>query len=309
MNFLKFKISFLILLMIFAPIVTAKVFFVPAEKNNFDNVIKVYDIQKAKIIEMKTEDYIAGVVSAEMPADFHPEALKAQAVAARTYLSEKGACQKYEGADICTDSSHCQAYKSVETLKQQWGDDFARYYNKICTAVYDTKGEILLYDGEPISAVFHSTSSGRTQNSSDVWGNSVPYLVSVESPLDKLSPRYASSVTISLEDFKAKIKNADSNADFDNYLISDIHHTSGGMVESANIGGVLFSGTEIRNIFALNSASFNLDIIGDDVVFDVRGYGHGVGMSQYGANYMAESGSDYQSILKKYYTGAYIGLY
>ncbi|MBQ8525527.1 MAG: stage II sporulation protein D [Clostridia bacterium] len=303
MNFFKTKIAFFIISLMLTPIFTVKLF--PVQDNDvpIDREINVFDTETGSVVTMKLEEYITGVVAAEMPAEFHTEALKAQAVAARTYFVNKRGCSNHAGADICTDSSHCQAYKTVDVLKTQWGSNFKKYYNKISSAVYDTSGEIILYDGEPISAVFHSTSSGRTENAADVWGNSRPYLTSVESAEDAKSPKFASAHTVSLDEFKSEIMSESSDVNFEDGLISDIKTTAGGAVDVMKIGGVDFKGTKIREIFGLNSANFTVDIIGSDVIFDVRGYGHGVGMSQYGAFFMAENGSDYKEIIKKYYSG------
>ena len=302
MKFYKFKIAFLFLFLMFVPVITVNLYPHHKAETERGNIITVFDCELNACIDISEFEYLTGVVCAEMPAQFHTEALKAQAVAARTYFWQKGQCSKHPDAHICTDSSHCQAYKSCEKLKNQWGNDYEKYYNKIAQAVKDTGNEIIVYKGEPISAVFHSTSSGKTENSSDVWGGDKPYLKSVESTEDELSPKYSSSVTVSLDEFKDKIKSAQNNVDFGKELLSDIRFTEGGAVEKIKIGGVDFKGVQIRTLFSLASANFDIDIIGDDVVFDVRGYGHGVGMSQYGANFMAEKGKGYKDILKKYYT-------
>lgn len=303
MNFFKIKISFLILLMMSTPIITVLMCPLSPVETVEQRLVNVYDTKAQCNVRMKLEEYITGVVAAEMPADFHTEALKAQAVAARTYLEKKQECSNHTGSDICTDSDHCQAFKSVDDLKQQWGVSFKKYYNKISSAVHTTKGEIAVYNGEPISAVFHSTSSGRTENASDVWGNSRPYLVSVDSSIDTKSPKFASAKTVSLDEFKKTVKEKNPAVSFENELISGITTTEGGAVDKVTIGGVVFSGVDVRELFSLNSANFIIDIIGNDVIFDVRGYGHGVGLSQYGAQFMAESGSSYKEILKKYYSG------
>lgn len=306
MKFFKTKIAIIIILIMLTPVVVANIC-PKKELVQYDNPkINVFDTKTNKLISMSTEEYIIGVVSAEMPADFEIEALKAQAVAARTYLHKKENCQNHDGADICTDSTHCQAFSDGDTLKKQWGKDFKKNFSKVSSAVYSTAGEIIVYDGEPISAVFHSTSSGRTESSEDVWGNSRPYLQSVDSSFDKKSPKYASSKTVSIEEFKNTIKSADESVDFEQGLISDIIDTDGGAVDTVTIGGATFKGTKIRELFGLRSANFTVDIIDNDVIFDVRGYGHGVGMSQYGADFMAKNGSDYKQILKKYYSGVKI---
>ena len=306
MNFFKTKIAIVLIFLMITPVITAKLCPNKVEKKYENPEINVFDTSSNKVITMKTEEYITCVVAAEMPADFESEALKAQAVAARTYLAQKGSCANNAEADICTDSSHCQAFASIEQLKERWGADFKKYYNKISAAVYDTAGEIITYSGEPISAVFHSTSSGRTESSADVWGSSRPYLQSVESSVDEKSPKYASSKTVSLDEFKNTIKSENENVDFTLPMISDVKVTDGGAISTIKIGGVEFKGTKIRELFDLRSANFTIDVIDNDVIFDVRGYGHGVGMSQYGANFMAKNGSSYIQILKKYYQGVKI---
>lgn len=262
-------------------------------------------ISDGNIKKFNIEDYLKGVVSAEMPPGFHPEALKAQGVAARTYIinRQKNRSPDHPEADVCTDPAHCKAYitekEAMEKWSEKWNDE---YKNKIYNAVDSTAGEIITYENEPITAVFHSTSSGKTENSGEVWQNQVPYLKSVESEGEELSPRYKSSVEITTEDFIAKIKEMNSSATFENNVvkISNYEFTEGGSVKSVCIGGVNFKGTEIRSKFSLRSANFRI-IVGDRITFDVTGNGHGVGMSQYGANYAAASGMNYKDILKKYY--------
>lgn len=304
MNFFKTKISFLILFSLLLPIVIS--FIMPDRKNNESNLtVKVFDCESNNLLTMSENDYIIGVVSAEMPADFEAEALKAQALAARTYLRGKGKCDNHPEADICTNSAHCQAYKSREQLKQQWGSEFNSKYNKIKNAVESTSEKIITYDGKPISAVFHSTSSGQTENSEDVWEKSLPYLKSVSSTFDKDSPKYDSQKQYDWNEFQKIILSADSGVDFDKG-IGDIKTSKGGAIKEIEIGGVKFKGTKIRELFSLNSANFTIDIVDGSVIFTVHGYGHGVGMSQYGANFMAKDGKKYDEIIKHYYTGVKI---
>ena len=305
MNFFKTKVAILSLILYIAPIVCGIIFIDTKQRDT----INVYDISKSRLVVMETDEYITGVVAAEMPAEFEFEALKAQSVAARTYLIKKGFCDAYDDCNICTDSSHCQAYKSVEELKSIWCDDFKKYYNKISKAVSETKGEILTYNNEPISAVFHSTSSGKTENSEDVWQSALPYLRSTDSIYDTESPKYYSSKTIPLSEFIDNILSSDASVDFSCVIIGDITRTAGGSVDKITIGNRVFDGTEIRKLFDLNSANFEIQQTDDNITFNVFGYGHGVGMSQYGANYMAKKGYNYHDILHKYYQDIEIAAY
>lgn len=271
--------------------------------------VQVYVADKQKVEEMDINEYLKCVVAAEMPADFEEEALKAQAVAARTYLyahieeAEKGnVTESHNGAPICTDSKHCQAYISEEKRRESW-DDADNKWNKISKAVEDTTGQIMTYNGEIISAVFHSTSSGTTEAAVDVWGSEVPYLQSVPSAGDEQSPKYKSELTVSEEEFKNTVSEKIEGTDWSKGLFSNINRSETGGIVSIDVGGVNIKGTELRNLFSLRST--NVDIVQKDgnVVMSVKGYGHGVGMSQYGANYMASQGKKYDEILKTYYSG------
>ncbi len=268
-------------------------------------VIKVLN-QDNNISSMELEKYLVGVVAAEMPPSFEDEALKAQAVAARTYILNKQGKDnvKHPDADVCTDSSHCKAYISDSEAKKKWGDEWNGVYSpKITSAVSETFGEIVTYNEEPIIAVFHSTSTGKTENSEDVWQSETPYLKSVESPGEELSPRYKSQAEFSIDEFKNKITELNKNVNFGldkASWIKNYEYTEGGSVKSVTIGGCKFSGTDIRSKFSLRSADFNISV-SDKVIFYVTGNGHGVGMSQYGANYQASLGKSYKDILLKYY--------
>lgn len=290
-------VLFLIFSLVAVPVLT--VHFNIKDKNTDENTVTLYVKDSGQTVKTYVEKYIEGVVAAEMPAEFNLEALKAQAVAARTYMYQKKDTSSHlNGADVCSDFAHCQAYKTDETLKKQWGANYKKYKSKISDAVNSTKGLIMEYNGKPISAVFHSTSSGKTQNSEDVWGNKVPYLKSVVSDGDYLSPKYKSTVVLSKDEVKQKLNITD-----DGFSISDIVYSDGESVSEIKICGKKFSGTQIRTALGLNSACFDIDAVDGNVKFTVRGYGHGVGMSQYGANYMASQGKNYKEILKKYYSG------
>jgi len=282
-------------------------------KPEAEATINVYIASEDKVVTMSKSQYLKEVVSAEMPADFHIEALKAQAVAARSYLTSRMNAYKqsekpkeHKGADICTDPTHCKAWISQEKRMESWGDSAKSNWDKISRAVDETSGQIITYNNEVISAVFHSTSSGRTENSKDVWGGDRPYLVSVESPGDLYSPKYKSEKSISVEEFKKTISNNIENVDFNKELVGEIERSEAGGIITISVGGVEIKGSKLRTLFDLRSTNINVTVTGDTVNFDVTGYGHGVGMSQYGANYLANQGTNYIDILKTYYQGVEI---
>lgn len=279
-----------------------------------EKIISVYFHKTGEIRKLELEEYLVGVLPAEMPPSFELEALKAQAVAARTYIlsRENSVSDTHKDAVVCTDSTHCKAYMTEDEADKKWGIEWDKTYkNKIKRAIYETKGEIVTYNDEPISAVFHSTSGGKTENSEDVWQNALPYLRSVKSEGEEASPRFTSQVTVSYNDFKDKIKKLNDNAFFSENTsewIGKSEYNVSGSVKTIVIGGVSFKGTEIRSAFGLRSANFKITV-SDNIVFDVTGNGHGVGMSQYGANYAAQNGYTYDKILKKYYQGVEIDKY
>ena len=282
-------------------------------KPEAEATIKVYVKDEDKVIEMSKSQYLKEVVSAEMPADFEIEALKAQAVAARSYLESRqnaykasGTPEEHKGADICTDFAHCKAWIPEVKRRELWGNDADKNWEKISEAVLKTEGEVITYSGEVISAVFHSTSSGKTENSKDVWGGDKPYLVSVDSPGDLESPKYNSHNEISIEDFKRIAKENVEGVDFDKGLIGNIQRSESGGITEVTVGGVKIHGTKFRSIYSLRSTNCEIKVVDGKVIFDVKGYGHGVGMSQYGANYMAKEGKNYKDILKTYYQGTEI---
>jgi len=266
----------------------------------------VYFTKSDKVLKMDTEDYILGVLMAEMPAEFELEALKAQCVAARTYLYNKTFLNEeypgHRGATVCTDSAHCQSFVTKEDAMKKWGKNASLYLEKCKKAVEETKGVIAQYDNKPINAVFHAYASGKTENASDVWGGSVSYLKSVESPGDISAPEFLSSKTVLESEFMTLMQN-EYGCDFQNEFIGDVIRTEGGSVDKILIGNQYIRGVDIRKTFGLKSACFDVVKEGDKVIFNVKGYGHGVGLSQYGANYYAKQGMKYDEILKKYYTG------
>ncbi len=262
------------------------------------------------ITETPLFEYLCGVVAAEMPASFEPEALKAQAVAARTFTLRQmlSAPEAHLNADICTDPACCQAYADDGALREKWGDEYLQNREKIRSAVAGTDGERLEYDGEPIIAAYHSSSPGVTESAEEVWGSAVPYLISEPTPETAASvPRFDTAVTVSADDFRDTVLAAHSDAVFgaepENW-VGEVSYTDGRRVKTVLIGGVQISGTELRAMFGLRSAAFEISASDSDITFHVTGYGHGAGMSQYGANVMAESGSTYEEILAHYYPGA-----
>lgn len=259
--------------------------------------------------------YLIGVMAAEMPASFPEEALKAQAVAARTYTLYKQALygadkmpESHHGAQLCTDPNHCKAWCDVAVQAASlWGDSSALYLEKLTAAVDGTDGMILVYEGKPIAAVFHSASAGRTENAADVWGTDVPYLRSVESPGGEQSPKYRAEVRVSQSAFAAAMKALEPSCSFSGAAAGwfrDSRRSEAGGVISVVVGGTRVRGALVRQAAGLNSANFRVAADGADLVFTTTGCGHGVGMSQYGARALAREGRDYTEILLHYYSGA-----
>ena len=281
-----------------------------SEQKEEGKKVSVFFADDGHLEDVPISNYLKCVVSAEMPADFEEEALKAQAVAARTYLyahieqAEKGnVAESHNGAPICTDSTHCQAYINKEKRCKSWGQNADAYWDKISRAVDETAGQIMTYKGEIISAVFHSTSSGTTESAVDVWGSDIPYLKSVASAGDTESPKYQSDLTVSTEKYKRMIDKEIEGTDWEKALFSNINRSDAGGIVTLDVGGITIKGTEFRSIFSLRSTNVELVEANGNVTMRVKGFGHGVGMSQYGADYMASQGSNYEDILKTYYTG------
>lgn len=276
-------------------------------------VLKVLDGDT--VLEMDLGEYLIGVVRAEMPASFQPEALKAQAVAARTYTLYKIQTGGNHGgdADICTDSTCCQAYLDEERARANWGADAEDNEKKVEEAVAETDGEVILYAGVPILAVFHSSSAGLTRQAGEVWLNDLPYLQAVDSPEPaEAIPNYYSRVEFTAEEFRGKILAAFPEADLSGGMetwLKDAVVDSAGSVSTVSVGGVTIKGSGLRSALGLRSACFTWEVRDGGLVFFVTGYGHGVGMSQYGANAMASRGADYREILTHYYTGVTVEPY
>lgn len=248
--------------------------------------------------ELCLRDYLIGVVMGEMPAEFPQEALKAQAVAARTFTLRR----VEQGGILSDDPAVCQAYTDPGTAETKWGENWEEYLEKITQAVEATDGQVLYYNGTLISATYFSCSGGKTESAQAVWGGDVPYLVSVDSPGEENSTVYESTVSVSTVEFLNALE-------IESPSVSQVTYTEGGGVDTMVIDGKTVSGTEMRRLFGLKSTLFSMEISENAVDFRVRGYGHRVGMSQYGAKAMAETGMNYEEILKWYYTGVEIGEY
>ncbi len=269
--------------------------------------VKLLHKETGEVEEIGMDEYLYGVVAAEMPASFEIEALKAQATVARTYTAYKiFKGSKHSEADICDDSSCCQAWISKEDRFQKWNEaDRQANWNKITSAVEATKGEIITYNGEPINAFFHSNSGGITEKASNVWGGSdLPYLQSVSTSGEEGYTQYESSVTLTKEEFVQKMMTVYPEFEIDfneENAIQILEYTESERIRTIKIGNVNISGVEARTIFGLKSTKFTINI-GENVVFNVNGYGHGVGLSQTGADAMAKMGNNYEQIINHYFT-------
>ncbi len=251
--------------------------------------------------EMTMAEYLPGAVAAEMPAGFSPEALKAQAVAVRTFAL---ACRRHDGADVCADSGCCVAWLDEAALRERWGGGFEANMAAVAQAVAATDGEYLAYGGQAIQAAFHSCSAGRTEDSGALW-SPLPYLISVESPETAADvPGLVTTVSLTADELAAALDldPAGDPAGWVEALVPD----GAGRVETAALCGKTFSGAAMRSLLGLRSTAFTVDWDGERFLFTVSGYGHGVGMSQYGANVYAAQGLSYRDILAHYYPGTEI---
>jgi len=299
------RLAFLLGMLVVLPcVITALI----SEKSSDDIYqVEIYNCKTDNIMKLDIEEYIVGVVAAEMPASFEDEALKSQAVAARTYALKKinKDAPEHKGADLCTDFAHCQAYYDDKERQDKWGNKAKAYSEKIKNSVKSTDGEYLSYNNDFASTVFHACSNGTTEESADVWGGSFPYLICVDSPGDTQNPNYVTCLTVEKTEFVNKLNESlgEERIKQETLFIKEPELTLGKNVRSLNVSGVEFKGTEIRKIFGLKSAAFSLRLEDDKIVFDVYGSGHGVGMSQYGAQGMAKNGETYKTILSHYYPG------
>ncbi len=253
--------------------------------------------KKGTVEQIELEEYLVGVVAAEMPASFNSEALKAQAVLARTY-----ALKKISKGEKLTDTVSTQAYIDKNEMQNKWGNEYSKYYNKIVSAVNSTKGRVVKYNGNYIEALYHSTSNGKTENAKEVWGQDIPYLKSVDSSWDKKTTSY---LKIENKEFNTLMKVLGINFD-KNTNIEILSRDESGRVSEVKVADKTYTGVEFRTLLNLRSADFDISVTDNGLEIITRGYGHGVGMSQYGANEMAKLGYNYKDIINHYYTNVKI---
>lgn len=267
--------------------------------DSFDNAFNLPVLLDGGVDSMSLHDYLVGAILGEMPLSFETEALKAQAIACRTYALRQYAGRKHDPAAVCTASSCCECWVSADGVSDE-------QLQRAEQAVRETDGTVLTYEGKLIEATFFSCAGGRTESAADVWGSAVPYLTAVDSPGEENAPRYSDSVTETAAAFREAILSAQPTADLSGNTdtwIGEPSYTDGGGVRSIKIGGADFTGKELRRLFGLNSTKFRLTVSADEIRFETVGFGHRVGMSQYGAQAMAQNGATCTEILLHYYTG------
>lgn len=280
-----------------------------------DEYYKVLDVSTGEVIKVNKLDYVIGAVCAEMPATFEEEALKAQAVTAHTYAERQCLREKENpdpelcGADFSNDTSKFQGYFTLNQAKQFYKDNFDLYYNKISDAVSEVWNYTICYNDEPIIAAFHSMSSGKTESAENIWGSDIEYLKSVESPQDISAPKYLEETEYDAETVKNKLISEYPEIQLDDdytkwFEIKDV--SDAGTVLKLRAGDLEISGNDLRSVLLLRSAVFEIDCRDNKFIFTTKGYGHCVGMSQYGANAMAQEGKTWQEILEHYYPGCTI---
>jgi len=281
-------------------------------ENKVPKEVKVKISKTGEIITMDMDEYLKGVVPSEMPPSYNIEALKAQAVVARTYAFEKMQRNAHTDSDICDNYACCQAYYSKEKILEIWTgrgfDEKTRneYWEKIEEAVNSTNNVVVTYKGEYIKAYFHANSGGMTESSTEIWGKqSIPYLVPVESLGEENHASYKTEVAFSYNELEEKLnKGSDTRCEVNTvHEIKIIDYTVSGRVATVKFGNVIYEATELRTLLGLKSTNFAIEEINNKVVFKVTGYGHGLGMSQTGSNYYATQGYTYDQIIKHYYTG------
>ena len=268
-------------------------------KNEYISVMKSETGEKS---EMQIREYLIGCVAGEMNPEYHEEALKAQAVAGYTFAQYiKNRDKGKPGADISDDSSIYQAYIDKAARREKWKDNYEKYESSVEKAVDAVLGECITYNGKPIMAVYFDKCSGMTESSENIWGRKVPYLVSVTSDGDKLSPELESDSEFTVDEFKDAFSKKSINFSSEKKLIGDIERFDSGVVKMITVSSCEMAGTEFRSMLSLKSADFSVETDENKVKITCRGNGHFVGMSQYGADYMARQGSDYREILAHYY--------
>lgn len=293
------KLIIVALLVVIIPFLFIKIF-VKTDEIKFkyvtNNIIRVKDEKTGIINEVPFEDYIKGVVAGEMPATFELEALKAQAVASRSYAMYQMTATKDREYDVLNTTAN-QVYLTDQELKENWKEEYPEKINKIKEAINETSGEYLTYEGKVINAMFFSTSVGATENSEEVFVSALPYLRSVDSKWDEASPAYTDTYTFTLEEFYKKL-----NLQYNQTLTIEVtSKTSTGRTRTLKINGTEINGRDLATKLSLRSNYFDIVQNENNVTITTKGFGHGVGMSQYGANGMAKEGYKYDQILKHYY--------
>ncbi len=268
-------------------------------------------VSKGQVVSIPLEQYITGVVAAEMPASFHQEALKAQAVAARTYtmlrLTRESQDEKHSSAHLCADPGHCQAWIDAAEMRKRWGWHFRANHKKIAEAVKDTKGQVLTYSDELIDPVYHASCGGRgTEDAKEVWGHEVPYLISVRCNFDPPHRQEPVVTRLSLQELFTRLGISEQSvpaAAGSGGVVEIRERTESGRVKSVKVGSQVCQGVDMRKELGLRSTDFKATSAGKEIVFTTRGYGHAVGMCQYGAEGLAKRGAKYNQILAHYYRG------
>lgn len=277
----------------------------------------VLDRSTGKIMKVSTRDFVRGALAAEMPPTFHPEALKAQAVAAHTYAlnvkasSERSPNAAYKGADLSADPKNWKSYVTEKLFFERYGDLATAYWRTICDAADEVSGYVVAYEDEPIVAAYCSMSNGTTEDAANVWLTGLPYLVPVDSFGDTLAPDYATTEKFTASEVSDALKSAYPDielSDDPTTWLGGEEFSASGYVTSIQAGDVTLSGAELRALLGLRSTDFTAECNGDSFTFKVNGYGHGVGLSQYGADYMARQGSSFDQILSHYYPGTTLGV-
>ena len=281
----------------------------PRTADPIDAQTTVTVLQAGQVRTLPLSDWLWGVLAAEMPASVEPEALRAQAVAARTYILERQAHRPsaHPDADVCDDPACCTAWYDAEAMAEKWGAEAEANTRRVSAAVADTDGEILTYDGAPIRAVFHSSSAGQTESSAALWG-AVPYLVSVSTPETAEDvPNYVAVTELSPDELRRTVLEAYPDCVFSEdpaAWLATPEYDAAGRVSEQTIGSVTLTGPELRALLGLRSTAYTAEYQDGVFRFTTTGYGHGAGMSQYGANVMARQGSGYAEILEHYYPGS-----
>lgn len=279
-----------------------------------DGTFKLLLSETGEVLTLPERDYLIGAVCAEMPPLYHAQALRAQAVAIYTNACRMRAANRanpdeaLKGADLSDSADSHQGYMTEQELRDKFGENYDRYVGLVADAVDEVIGNVITYDGQLITAAFHAICSGRTESAATLWNKDLPYLQPVVSTGDKLSPDYSSTLVLTADQFREKaaaLEGADLSGEADGW-IGEVKTTESQTVTQITIGGKAYTGEQVRAAFGLRSPCFTLTFQGGSFTFEVYGYGHGIGMSQYGADYMARQGSSWEEILTHYYTGVKI---